>query len=368
MSNSRIYLSPPNVGNEEEEELLKVIKGGWISSVGSAIDDFEQNLELIFSNQRVLALNSGTSALHLSLVLSGVGRGDDVIVGSFTFASCANVVLYQGATPVFMDSEAATWNLDPDLLKEYLKKTNKLPKALILTHLYGVPARIVEIKRICDEYNVILIEDAAEALGSSLDGKPLGSFGDYGIVSFNGNKIVTTSGGGALIVNEDKYKRGLHLATQANSGQSDYLHYEVGFNYRISNVLAALGLAQLKKLDEFVSRKRFIFDYYRDNLSKWFEFPIEKESEFNNRWLTTPLAKGDFEIVKLVDFLEQRNIETRRLWRPLHLHPAYDQFAFFGSNIAENLYSKGICLPSGTGILDDQLSSVTEEIIKFMNG
>lgn len=366
MKNSRIYLSPPNVGTQESEMLFDVMKDGWISSVGPSLDLFEADLEKIYAAKKVLALNSGTSALHLALVLSGVGRADTVLVSTFTFAASVNVILYQGATPVFIDSEKETWNLDPGLLLEYLQRTQQKPKALIVTHLYGVPAQIEVIKRICKEYEIILIEDAAEAVGSSFNGKPLGSFGDLGILSFNGNKIITTSGGGALITNGEGYKKGLHLATQANSGKSDYYHSEVGYNYRMSNVLAGMGVVQLQRLEEFVSKKRAIFDYYKDHLSAWFDFPVEPDSTFCNRWLTTLTSKTDMDMTRLIIHLDESNIESRRLWRPLHLHPAYSSYGFEGSAVAEELYNKGICLPSGTGITFEELDYVIERLLEFM--
>lgn len=367
MKRSKIYLSPPNVGSEEKALLQEVMTEGWISAVGPSIDQFERDLEESHSSRRVLALNSGTSALHLSLVLSKIGNGDQVLVSTFTFAACANVILYQRAIPVFMDSEKETWNLDPDILETYLRNVLVKPKALILTHLYGVPARIEKIKAICEEYEIILIEDAAEAVGSSINDKPLGSFGDFGILSFNGNKIITSSGGGALITNDEGHKKGLHLSTQANSGKSDYYHFEVGYNYRMSNVLAGIGIAQLRKLDEFVAKKRSIFNHYKAHLSKWFDFPEELESTFCNRWLTTPLAKENVDIVKLIEHLDGFDIESRRLWRPLHLHPAYDSYQIIGNEVAVELYEKGICLPSGTGLTVEQQDYVIDKIQKFMN-
>lgn len=367
MNNPRIYLSPPNVSSAEKEMLLKVMDEGWIAPMGSSIDQFEENISLLYDNRRVLGLNSGTSALHLSLILSGVVEGDDVLVGTFTFAACVNVVLYQKANPIFIDSEYDTWNLDPEILSNYLKTTKKKPKAAVITHLYGVPAQIDSIKKICSEHNVILIEDAAEAVGSTWENKPLGVFGDFGILSFNGNKIVTTGGGGALLTNKEGYDRGIYLATQANSGKSDFYHESVGYNYRMSNVLAGIGVAQLEKLDQFVSKKRKIFDCYKEHLTTWFIFPSEQKAAYCNRWLSTPLAKERIDISGLIEFLEKSNIESRRLWRPLHMHPAYLHYDFMGSGIAEEIYDTGICLPSGTGMSDDQQNLIIEKILDFMD-
>ena len=368
MRDKRIYLSPPNVGEREKQLLTEAVESGWIAPVGPQLDLFETELERLFENRRVLAVNSGTSALHLALILSDVGSDDTVVVGTFTFAACANVILYQGAIPVFLDSEPETWNLDPALLDEYLQSCAKRPKAVIITHLYGVPAKIEEIKRICDEYEVTLIEDAAEAIGSTVNDQHVGSFGTYGIISFNGNKLITTSGGGALIVPDHTYDRGLHLATQANTGDMGYDHQEVGYNYRLSNVLAGVGIAQLEKMKDFVKRKRDIFDFYSANLPSTFQFQDEPKHCFCNRWLTTPLGDESFtDPLALIRFLEEKNIESRRLWKPLHLNKAYTDFNFFGSNVAENLYERGLCLPSGSGMTGDDLNYVAEQINSYLS-
>ncbi len=366
MSDKRIYLSAPNVGQREKVLLSEAVDSGWIAPVGPQLDRFEQELKRRFENRRVLAVNSGTSALHLALVLSEVGRKDDVVVGTFTFAACANVVLYQGATPVFIDSEKETWNLDPQLLREYLRTNDRKPRAVIVTHLYGVPAKIEEIKRICEEYEVILIEDAAEAIGSTVNEKQVGSFGEYGVISFNGNKLVTTSGGGALITSEQHYERGLHLATQANIGAMGYDHQEVGYNFRLSNLLAGVGLAQLEKMEVLVKRKREIFDFYKSKLESTFQFPEEPEGCVCNRWLTTPLGE-DLDTMELIRFLDEKNIETRRLWKPLHLNKAFSDFPFIGSGVAEDFYNRGLCLPSGSGLTDEDMNYVVDQINSYLS-
>ncbi len=370
MTDQKIYLSPPNVGSEEKKELNKVIDDGWIAPVGPHLDSFEKELEKRFNRKRVLAVNSGTSALHLALILAEVGAGDEVIVGTFTFAACANVILYERASPVFMDSESERWNLNPDLLHEYLSK-NKKPKAIIVTHLYGIPPRIDRIKELCDEYEIILIEDAAEALGSTYKHTPLGSFGSFGILSFNGNKIITTGGGGALITTNRYYDRGLYLATQANKGKYDYAHTEVGYNYRLSNVLASVGLMQLGKLEAFVQSKRQIFDFYETHLRHdLFEFPAEKEDSFCNRWLTTPLIREQhmksITPIDIIKFLDSKNVESRRLWKPLHLHKAYSQAPFYGSTVAKNIHARGLCLPSGTSLTSEDLYFIVDQINSFI--
>ncbi len=365
MNTDRIYLSPPQVGDSEQQALIQTLEEGWIAPLGPQLDQFEQKLESQFSGQRVLALNSGTSALHLALLLAGVEQGDDVIIGSFTFCAAANATCYVGARPVFMDSEEKTWNMDPDLLKEYVRKARSGPKAVIVTHLYGMPAKIDQIRSICNEFGITLVEDAAEALGSTYDGTALGGFGTYGILSFNGNKIVTTGGGGALIANKKAYKRGLHLAMQANKGKYDYEHEEVGYNVRMSNVLAGLGIAQLDKLEIFVEKKRAIFAHYKERLAGFFDFHEEDERSASNRWLTTPLLKESFAPVsplKLIEFLDTQNIESRRLWKPLHLQPAFDGAEFIGSGASTRIYERGLCLPSGVGLTKQQQEQVVASL------
>lgn len=366
MSMERIYLSPPNVDNAEAEAVQEVLSSGWIAPIGPALDEFEKQLSSYYG-KNVLALNSGTSALHLALKLAGVEANDIVITSSFTFAACANVIRYEKAVPVFLDSEETTWNLDPELLAEYLSQAKLIPRAVIVTHLYGMPAKLNELKAITDQYNIALIEDAAEALGSIYHNDKPGSIGHFGVVSFNGNKIVTTSGGGALITNSKGYEKGLHLATQANNGIMEYNSTDVGYNYRMSNVLAGLGTAQLNKLSSFVEKKRMIFSQYKEELSAYFDFLDEPVTCKSNRWLTTGLLKSDHSIIDLISYLEGQNIETRRLWKPLHLHSAYAQYEFVGSGICERLFDRGICFPSGTGLSDSDQTRVIESIKQFLN-
>jgi len=361
VNNQRIYLSPPNVGEEEQKKVQQTLASGWVAPAGPSIDEFEGNLARRYENREVVALNSGTSALHLALIMSGVERGDHVLVSSFTFAACANVVCYQGAIPVFIDSESDTWNLDPELLSGYLANCDQVPKALIVTHLYGMPAKIDEIARVSEAYNITVIEDAAEALGAKANQKEVGQMGDYGVLSFNGNKIITTSGGGALICKSGEKRRAIHLATQANDGWLEYDHKEVGYNYRMSNVLAGLGIAQLNKLQSFLDKKRRVFDRYQSELNEYFDFLVEPSGFFSNRWLTTCTLKDEGrDVVDLIRFLDGRNIETRRLWKPLHLHQAYRDYPFHGSGACEKIFNKGICLPSGSGLSDDQQNYVID--------
>ncbi len=363
MKNQRIYLSPPNVSEEEQKKVQQTLASGWVAPAGPSIDEFEENLARRYESREVVTLNSGTSALHLALIMSGVERGDHVLVSSFTFAACANVVCYQGAIPIFIDSEGDTWNLDSKILSDYLADCDQLPKAIIVTHLFGMPAKMDEIVKVAKAYNVIVIEDAAEALGAKINEKDIGQIGDFGILSFNGNKIITTSGGGSLICTIEEKSRAIHLATQANSGKNEYDHHEVGYNYRMSNVLAGLGIAQLNRLESFVDKKRQIFDRYKGELNDYFDFLEEPTDFFSNRWLTTCTLKEERrEIMALIQFLDKQNIETRRVWKPLHLHQAYRDFSFHGNGVCEEIFNKGICLPSGTGLINDQQEYVIKSI------
>lgn len=371
MTSKKIYLSPPNVGEMELKGLQDVLSGGWVAPVGPALNSFEESLSALAERKKVLAVNSGTSALHLALILAGVEKGDEVVIGSFTFAACGNVVKYQGAIPVFLDSEADTWNLDPNLLDEYLSSASKTPKAVIVTHLYGVPAKVEELVSVCDKYGVTLIEDAAEAFGSTYKNQQIGSFGSRGIFSFNGSKIITTSAGGALIGDEMDYKRGLHLATQANIGVFGYDHVEVGYNYRMSNILAGLGLAQLTQLNKFIRRKRDIAAFYETELDpEIFEFPPEPEHTFCNRWLTTPLLKVEgmnkFQPIDLIRFLDENGVESRLLWKPLHLHQVHAGCKYVGGKVAEQFFTRGLCLPSGSTMTNSELRTVANLIAKFL--
>lgn len=366
MNDQRIYLSPPNVGDHEKDLISAAIDSGWVAPAGPFLGQFEAKLEQLYNDRKVLLVNSGTSALHLSLILAGVNRGDKVITSTLTFAACANVILYQMATPVFLDCEHETWNLDPDLLEEYLKKTKVPPKAIIVTHLYGMPAQMDKIREIANAYEVTLIEDAAEALGSTFNGTHVGQFGDYGVISFNGNKILTTSGGGALICNQDDYERALHLATQANRGTYEYDHDKTGYNYRMSNLLAGLGMAQFERLDQFIAKKRSIYSVYKEQLSGHLDFLVEPENSRSNRWLSVGLIKSKQPPEGLIKYLDSLNIETRKLWKPLHLHKAYNEFEFIGRGTSESLFETGVCLPSGTSLSEVDQERVILSIQKYL--
>ncbi|WP_425391922.1 aminotransferase class I/II-fold pyridoxal phosphate-dependent enzyme [Ekhidna sp.] len=367
MNNKRIYLSPPNVDQEELDHITAALESGWVAPAGPLIDQFESNLSSMLGRE-ALALNSGTSALHLALILSGVRDRDRVLIGSHTFAACANVVLYERAVPVFLDSERETWNLDPATLEAYLENTDEKPKALIVTHIYGMPAQIEKICEIAKDYDVKVIEDAAESLGATVNRRQVGTFGDFGVLSFNGNKIITTSAGGALICSKEDKVRGMHLATQANSDQFGYDHKEAGYNYRMSNVLAAIGVSQLKKLESYIAVKRIIYKRYKAELNNHFHFPNEPMNHQSNRWLSTALTlDSSKDMQSLCSCLDENNIEARRFWKPLHMHDAYASAEFVGKGVCERLYESGICLPSGTGMTEQEQLYVIEKVKDWLD-
>jgi dTDP-4-amino-4,6-dideoxygalactose transaminase len=355
----RIYLSPPHIGNLEKQYVDEAFNTNWISPAGPHITAFEEELAAYLGEGvHVAALSSGTAAIHLALIILGVKQGDEVICSSFTFSGSCNPIVYVGASPVFVDSEHTTWNLDPTLLRhaitDRMTKTGKKPKAIIAVELYGNPAKLNEILAISREFEIPVIEDSAEALGSTYHGRKVGTFGDFGILSFNGNKIITTSGGGALVSKNREYiEKARFLATQARDKAPYYQHTEIGYNYRLSNVCAGIGRGQLKVLDERVKSRRAIFDYYQKHLGNRaeFEFLPEPAESYSNRWLTTVLLKGPGitpERVRLA--LEEENIESRPLWKPMHLQPVFRHAPYYGDGLSENLFNGGLCLPSGSAL------------------
>ena len=368
--NKRIWLSPPHIGVDETAYVMEAFETNWIAPVGPHISRFEKELSNISDNYSVAVLNSGTSAIHLALVLLGVSYGDEVICSSFTFSASANPIMYQGATPVFVDSEEETWNMCPNLLEEAIKSRitkGKTIKAIILVHIYGMPAKIEDIVKISRKYGIPLIEDAAEALGSMYDGKVIGTFGLFGVYSFNGNKIITTSGGGALLSkNKQLIEKAKFLATQARDDKSYYHHSEVGYNYRMSNVCAGIGLGQLNVLKQRISKRREIFDFYKKELDGFYNisFNIEPNKCFSNRWLTTIILSDNSAIdnEKIRLHLEKKNIESRPLWKPMHLQPIFNESKIFGGKISERLFDRGLCLPSGTSMKEEDLYRVVNSI------
>jgi dTDP-4-amino-4,6-dideoxygalactose transaminase len=373
MSKPRIWLSSPHMGGNEIDYIHEAFDTNWISPVGPHINAFEEALAAYAGINHAAALSSGTAAIHLALIILGVQRNDEVICQSFTFSGSCNPIVYLGAKPVFVDSESLTWNMDPALLEEAIRdritKTGRKPKAIIAVHLYGMPAQIDAIMAISRRYDIPVIEDAAEALGSSLGGKKLGSFGDFAILSFNGNKIITTSGGGALLSNNEAWiTKAKFLATQARDPAPHYEHSEIGYNYRLSNVCAGIGRGQLHVLEERVAQRRAVFDFYKNELSALpgITFPAEPPGYRSNRWLTTlvvnPNETGGITRETIRKRLEAENIESRPLWKPMHVQPVFKQYPFFGAGIAESLFENGLCLPSGTNIPQSDLLSVTRII------
>lgn len=365
----KIWLSSPHMGGGEMKYIQEAYNTNWIAPLGPNVNGLENDIEKYTQCGYAAALSSGTSAIHLALILSGVVENDEVLCSSFTFSATANPIRYQNAIPIFIDSEKETWNICPNLLKTAIEDRiikGKKPKALILVHLYGMPAKIDEIVAICNQHNIILIEDAAEALGSTYKGKALGTFGKFGILSFNGNKIITTSGGGALMSADEKLiKKARFLATQARDEAPHYQHSEIGYNYRMSNICAGIGRGQFEVLDERVSQKRKIHEYYKKALASYtIQFLKEPENYFSNRWLTTVLFESETIKEKVRLALDAENIESRPLWKPMHLQPVFEKFPTYSNHISEDLFKKGLCLPSDSKLENSDLDRVIEIIKK----
>lgn len=365
--NTRIFLSPPHMTGTEEPLVAEAFASNWIAPLGPFVDRFERELGNRVENRHVCALASGTSALHLGLLLLNVKPGDRVYCSDFTFSASCNVIRYCGATPVFIDSEASSWQMNPDLLAEKLEidaQNGQLPKAVIVVDLYGISADYARILPICQKYDIPILEDSAEALGSMRDGKPCGTFGTISAFSFNGNKIITTSGGGALVAKDENIvKRARFLATQAREPMPYYHHTTIGYNYRLSNILAAVGCGQLTGLDERVQARRAIFDRYCDKLANidGISFMPEPENAVSNKWLTVisfdeKKIKKSPEDIRLA--MEKENIETRWAWKPMHLQPVFDGCEYVGSCIGENIFKHSLCLPSGSALTPHQQERV----------
>lgn len=365
----KIWLSSPHMGGNEFNYIKEAYDTNWIAPLGPNVNGLEHDIENYTNCGYAAALSSGTSAIHLALILSGVNQDDEVLCSSFTFSATANPIVYQKAIPVFVDSEEDTWNICPELLKRAIEdriSKGKKPKVLILVHLYGMPAKMDEIISICKTYEITLIEDAAEGLGSTYKGKALGTFGRFGILSFNGNKIITTSGGGALMSSDEKLiKKARFLATQARDEAPHYQHSEIGYNYRMSNICAGIGRGQFEVLDDRVKKKREIYDFYRKKLYdiKNIRFLEEQEGMFSNRWLTTIIIEEENisrETIRLA--LEKDNIESRPLWKPMHLQPVFEQYPAYINGTSERLFEKGLCLPSDSKMNEKDLNRVVKII------
>lgn len=376
MPNSRIYLSPPHMSGREQAYIDEVFASNWIAPLGPQVDAFEQEFCQVVGAPYALALASGTAALHLALLEAGVGPGDEVLVSTFTFSASVNPIVYLGARPVFIDSEPDSWNMDPALLAEAVEaraRRGRLPRAVVVVHLYGQSANLDPILDICRQYEIPLIEDAAEALGATYRGRAPGTFGRAGIFSFNGNKIITTSGGGMLVsADEQLIAHARKLSTQARDPAPHYQHSEIGYNYRLSNVLAAIGRAQLEVLPQRVARRRAIFAAYERGLGDLPGIGFMPEAPWgrSSRWLTVitvdPTGFGeDRETVRQA--LEAENIESRPAWKPMHLQPVFSCYEKVGGAVAEALFDHGLCLPSGSALGDDDLARIVQ-VIRQLHG
>ena len=377
--NKKIWLSLAKMGGKEIDFVKEAFDTNWVVPLGPNVNGFEKDLEEFLGNEnQVVALSSGTAAIHLALIQSGIEAGDEVICQSFTFSASANPIAYLGAKPVFIDSEKDTWNMDPILLEESIidrhKKTGKYPKAIIPVHLYGMPANMDEITNISYKYNIPIVEDAAEALGSSYKGEKCGTFGDFGILSFNGNKMITTSGGGALVCHsKSDAQKTKYYATQARDDTSYYQHSEIGYNYRLSNICAGIGRGQMLVLNDHVSRRREINQLYRELLKdiSGITFHTNPSDVYDsNYWLTCILIDlkiAGFTNEELRLQMEKENIETRHLWKPMHLQPVFKAYPFYGNHVSENMFNQGLCLPSSPILSDNDVARVVEVIIKLKN-
>lgn len=375
MSHPKISLSSPHMGGDEQKFIQEAFDSNWIAPTGPGISSFENDLENYLGNVNVVALNSGTAAIHLGLIVLGVTKGDEVLVQTHTHIASVNPIIYQGATPVFIDSELDTWNLCPVFLeKAILERISKgqKPKAIIAVHIYGVPYKIEAIRAVADKYNIPILEDCAEALGSTYKGQKCGTFGDFGILSFNGNKIITTSGGGALITKTRIQKeKAIFFATQSKDPAPYYQHSEIGYNYRMSNICASIGRGQMKVLDDHVAARRAMHDFYIElfkDIDGITVYSVPNEDYYANYWLTTILIDPkktnnlDRETIRLA--LEKENIESRPLWKPMHLQPIFKNYPYYGSLVAQALFENGLCLPSGSNLTDIDRAKIKRLIFK----
>ncbi|WP_275113014.1 DegT/DnrJ/EryC1/StrS family aminotransferase [Staphylococcus devriesei] len=376
MEEERIFLSRPHMGGTELDYIHDAFDKNWIAPLGENVTEFENSVKSYVGVNAALAVGSGTSAIHLALIESGVQQDDIVFCSSLTFSASANPIIYQGAKPVFIDSEMESWNMSPNALRkafEQYAEKGITPKAVVAVNLYGQSARMDEIKEICEQYGSILIEDAAESLGAEYKGQKSGTFGNFGIFSFNGNKIITTSGGGMLISNDEEHiAHALFLSTQARDKAIHYQHSELGFNYRLSNISAGIGRGQMKVLDQRIARRREIFDRYEQEFGnvEGFDFQPELPDSKSNRWLTALTIdenKTGFTALDLIEKLQENNIEARPVWKPMHLQPFFEKYDYIteGNDNGAYLFDHGVCLPSGSDMTDEQQSRVIE-IIKSL--
>ena len=363
--NKRIFLSAPHMGGNELGYIEQVFDSNYIAPLGAFVDRFEESIKTYTGASHALATTSGTAAIHLALRVLGIGAGDDVLASTFTFIGSVNAILYQGANPVFIDSDKESWNLSPQLLEHYLLTCQTKPKALILTHLYGMCADIETIAQVCRLHGIYLIEDAAESLGATFGGKHTGTFGDFGVYSFNGNKIITTSGGGMLVsANEEWIAKAKFYATQAKEPFLHYEHEEYGYNYRMSNVLAAIGVGQMEVLEERVAKKRQIFAWYSEFLAqeKSVEFMPELPNSRGNRWLSALTCQTKSPAL-IIQALERINVESRPLWKPMHMQPLFAHAKAIVDGTSQNLFENGVCLASSTTMSKEDVQMICEAIV-----
>lgn len=368
---NKIWLSSPHMGGGEQKYVQEAFDTNWVAPLGPNVTGFEQDLTSYLKGEvHVAALSSGTAALHLALIQLGVGPGDEVICQTMTFSASANPIAYLGATPVFVDSEAETWNMSPEFLEEAIKDRiarGKKPKAILPVHLYGMPAKMDQILAISAFYDIPVLEDAAEALGSHINGQHCGTFGEMACLSFNGNKIITTSGGGAFVAKKEEHKKqSIFLATQARDIAAHYQHSQIGYNYRMSNIVAGIGRGQMEVLDQHIANRRRNFEYYKMSLADLLEisFLMEPQGYFSNRWLSCIMVNPHNGITKetIRLALDKLNIESRPLWKPMHLQPVFETSPFYGDGTSEILFENGLCLPSGSNLTENDLTRVINAI------
>lgn len=359
----KIWLASPHMSDEgyEQQYVQEAFDSNWVAPLGPNVNEFEKELAAKVGSKHAAALTSGTGAIHLALKAVGVGEGDIVLCPTLTFSATANPIIYQNATPVFIDSDEETWNMSPKAIEEAFEKYGNQIKAVLVVHLYGLSADMDKIMEICDKHDVTVIEDAAESLGAYYKGQHTGTFGKFGIFSFNGNKIITTSGGGMLVSdNEEKIKKVRFWSTQSRDEARHYQHSELGFNYRMSNVLAGIGRGQLKVLDQRVAKKKYIFDFYQRELGNLEGISFMPINDWNepNYWLSVMTLSGNVRPLDIMEALEKENIESRPVWKPMHLQPFFEEYDYIGSDVSERLFENGVCLPSDTKITDEELERV----------
>ncbi len=369
-SNKKIWLASPHMSDEgyEMQYVKEAFDTNWVAPLGPNVNEFEKELAAKVGSKHAAAMTSGTGAIHLALKAAGVGEGDVVFCPTLTFSATANPIIYQNATPVFIDSDYETWNMDPSALEAAFEKYGDKVKAVLVVHLYGLSADMDKIMAICEKYNVPVIEDAAESLGAYYKGKHTGTFGEFGVFSFNGNKIITTSGGGMLVSDdEEKIKKVRFWSTQSRDAARHYQHSELGFNYRMSNVVAGIGRGQLKVLDQRVAKKKYIFEFYKRELGQLEGVEFMPINDWNepNYWLSVMTLKGKVRPLDVMETLEKENIESRPVWKPMHMQPFFAEYDYVGGDVSERLFENGVCLPSDTKMTDEDLERICSIIKGF---